>query len=161
MVLKLASGGAQSHMRIALHMYISSRMRKKMGKSRMKHIVEYQNIGRTNQTLEKQLLPTRGRPLLKRLGVGKYKVLFYIFMNAIGIFFYSATTTSSTSETCPAFSKVSSSRDFLAQNFRLVHTNRSIHENTKEGLIFPLLALACLAAASLKSGPSPCSDIPQ
>ena len=60
---------------------------KKMGKSRMKHIVEYQNIGRTNQTLEKQLLPTRGRPLLKRLGVGKYKVLFYIFMNAIGIFF--------------------------------------------------------------------------
>ena len=37
MVLKLASGGAQSHMRIALHMYISSRMRKKLSKSKMKH----------------------------------------------------------------------------------------------------------------------------
>ena len=39
MVLKLASGGAQSHMRIALHMYISSRMRIKLGKSKMKHIL--------------------------------------------------------------------------------------------------------------------------
>ena len=37
MVLKLASGGAQSHMRIALHMYISSQMRIKLGKRKMKH----------------------------------------------------------------------------------------------------------------------------
>ena len=49
------------------------------------------------------------------------------------------------------------------------HTNRSIHENTKEGLIFPPswpwrwpTYLAAAAAAVLKSGPSaPCSDIPQ
>ena len=63
-------------------------------------------------------------------------------MNAIGIFFYSATTTSSTSETCPAFSKVSSSRDFLAQNFRLAH--EQIHSWKYKGgpYISPLLALA-------------------
>ena len=60
----------------------------------------------------------------------------------LAFFFYSATTTSSTSETCPAFSKVSSSRDFLAQNFRLAH--EQIHSWKYKGgpYISPLLALA-------------------